>query len=49
MGPYHRLVQEEEEGGSDQEASPSARKHKEEVREITPEEETSWSLTLGKL
>lgn len=39
MGPYQQLVQEQE--GSDQAAGPSARKQKEEVREMTGPE--TWA------
>lgn len=46
---YHQLVKEEEEEGSDQEASPLARKHKEKAIEVIQEAETTPSLTLTKL
>ncbi|KAK4806857.1 hypothetical protein QYF61_012578 [Mycteria americana] len=48
MGPYHRLVREEEEG-FDQEAGPSAKKWEEGVREIRQEAETTWSMTSSEL
>lgn len=43
-GLYHQLVREEEEEASDQEASPLARKCKEEVVEVIQEAETTPSL-----
>ncbi|KAK4810584.1 hypothetical protein QYF61_007321 [Mycteria americana] len=49
-GPYHRLVrEEEEEEGFDQEASPSAKKLDEGVREFRQEAETIQSLTSSEL
>ena len=42
-GLYHQLVKEEEEEGSDQEASPLARKRKEEMIEVIQEAETTPS------
>ncbi|GAB0207069.1 mitochondrial enolase superfamily member 1 [Grus japonensis] len=50
-GPYHRLVREEEEEEErfDQEASPSAKKWEEGVREIRQEAETTRSLTSSEL
>lgn len=48
-GPYHQLIREKEKEESDQEASPSAKKWEEEVREMTQEEETTQSLTLKEL
>ncbi|PKU31342.1 ubiquitin carboxyl-terminal hydrolase 4 [Limosa lapponica baueri] len=48
MGSYNQFVREEEEG-FDQEASPSAKKWEEQVREIRQEVETTWSLTLKEL
>ncbi|GAB0185848.1 hypothetical protein GRJ2_001050100 [Grus japonensis] len=50
MGPYHRLVREEEEEKRfDQEAGPLAKKLEEGVREIRQEAETTWSLTSSEL
>ncbi|GAB0206427.1 hypothetical protein GRJ2_003108300 [Grus japonensis] len=50
-GPYHQLVREEEEEEErfDQEASPSAKKWEEGVREIRQEAETTRSLTSSEL
>ncbi|PKU30005.1 hypothetical protein llap_19691 [Limosa lapponica baueri] len=50
MCPCLQLVrEEEEEEGSDQEASPSAKKREEEVREIRQEAEATQSLTSKEL
>lgn len=48
-GVYHQLIREKEKEEPDQEASPSAKKWEEEVREMTQEEETTQSLTLKEL